>query len=105
VIKRNGEKRPLDTQKIIRSIEIATRKRSIEPTVLEKIVSTILKNMQKYVEGEVASKIIGDLVMNELIKVDQVAYVRYASVYMDFKEAKDFKGLIQTLNDDCTKEE
>ncbi len=98
VVKRSGEKRPLDAQKLLRSLEIATRKRPITHDVLEKIVSNIIKKVQKYGEGEVDSKIIGELVMNELIQVDQVAYVRYASVYMDFKEVMDFKGLIQTLN-------
>ena len=65
---------------------------------LNKIASKIVKKLQKFGEGEVESKIIGELVMSELIKVDQVAYVRYASVYMDFKEVKDFKGLIQILD-------
>jgi len=98
VIKRSGSKRPFDIQKLLRSLEIATRKRNIENELLNKIASSIVKKLQKFGEGEVESKIIGELVMNELIKVDQVAYVRYASVYMDFKEVKDFKGLIQTLD-------
>ena len=98
VIKRSGSKRPFDIQKLLRSLEIATRKRNIENELLNKIASNIVKKLQKFGEGEVESKIIGELVMNELIKVDQVAYVRYASVYMDFKEVKDFKGLIQTLD-------
>jgi transcriptional repressor NrdR len=98
VIKRSGSKRPFDIQKLLRSLEIATRKRNIENELLNKIASSIVKKLQKFGEGEVESKIIGELVMNELIKVDQVAYVRYASVYMDFKEVQDFKGLIQTLD-------
>ena len=98
VVKRNGSKRPFDVQKILRSLEIATRKRNIENEFLNKIASNIVKKLQKFGEGEVESKIIGELVMSELIKVDQVAYVRYASVYMDFKEVKDFKGLIQILD-------
>ena len=98
VIKRSGAKRPFDIQKLLRSLEIATRKRNIENDLLNKIASNIVKKLQKFGEGEVESKIIGELVMNELIKVDQVAYVRYASVYMDFKEVKDFKGLIQILD-------
>ena len=85
-------------KKILRSLEIATRKRNIENEFLNKIASNIVKKLQKFGEGEVESKIIGELVMSELIKVDQVAYVRYASVYMDFKEVKDFKGLIQILD-------
>jgi transcriptional repressor NrdR len=98
VVKRNGEKRPFDTQKLLRSLELATRKRPVDHDTLSKIVSSITKKVQQYGEGEVGSKIIGELAMNELIQVDQVAYVRYASVYMDFKQVQDFKGLIQTLN-------
>ncbi|WPX96480.1 transcriptional regulator NrdR [Candidatus Bandiella euplotis] len=97
VIKRSGEKRPLDAQKLLRSLEIATRKRRLNHNDLENIVSNIIKKIQKYGEGEITSKIIGELVMKELIEIDQVAYVRYASVYMDFKEVRDFKELIQTL--------
>ena len=98
VIKRNGSKRPFDIQKLLRSLEIATRKRSIDQDSLDQIVSNIVKKLQKFGEGEVETKIIGELVMGELIKIDQVAYVRYASVYMDFKEVKDFKELVQILD-------
>ena len=62
----------------------------------------MIKKIQKYGEGEITSKIIGELAMNELKKVDQIAYVRYASVYMDFKEAKDFSTLIQEIDQDQT---
>ncbi len=98
VIKRNGSKRPFDIQKLLRSLEIATRKRSIGHDSLDQIVSNIVKKLQKFREGEVETKIIGELVMGELIRIDQVAYVRYASVYMDFKEVKDFKELVQILD-------
>lgn len=97
IIKRNGECRPFDSNKLLRSLEVATRKRPIKPEDLEKIVSEIIKKLDQFGEGEVESKIVGQLVMDELAKYDQVAYVRYASVYKDFSKASDFGKLIAEI--------
>ncbi|MFQ3306966.1 MAG: transcriptional repressor NrdR [Candidatus Midichloriaceae bacterium] len=99
VIKKNGSKKPLDAQKILRSIEIATRKRPFTSDDLEVISSNVVKKIQKLGEAEISSGMIGGLLMEELIKVDKVAYVRYASVYMDFQKASDFKGFIQKIEE------
>ena len=100
VLKRNGEKRPFDSEKLLHSLEIATRKRPVSSEQLESVLSTIIKQLERSGEGEVTSAIIGQLVMNELTKVDHVAYIRYASVYKDFNTISDFstfiKGMITT---------
>lgn len=100
VIKRNGEKRPFDSSKLLRSLEVATRKRPVAHEELDKIVSSIIKKLEKYGEGEIESSIVGQLVMDELAKVDEVSYVRYASVYKDFSKASDFGKLIAEISND-----
>jgi transcriptional repressor NrdR len=94
VIKKEGSKRPFDSNKLHRSIEIATRKRGISQEMIEKIVLHITKRLESSGESEVSSSTIGQLVMDELAKIDEVAYVRYASVYKDFEHASDFKQFI-----------
>jgi transcriptional repressor NrdR len=98
VLKRSGEFRPFDSGKLLRSIEVACRKRHINPELLEAIVSRIMKKLEKYGEGEVKSKIVGQMVLEELATLDHVAYVRYASVYMDFTKVTDFSKLIDNLD-------
>lgn len=100
IIKRNSEKRPFDSNKLLRSLEVATRKRPVSPEDLEKIVSAIIKKLDKYGEGEIESSIVGQLVMDELAKIDEVSYVRYASVYKDFSKATDFGKLIAEISND-----
>lgn len=97
IIKKDGEIRPFDTSKMLRSIEVATRKRPVSSEQLEMIVSRILKKLEKFGEGEIESKVVGELVMEELAKIDDVAYVRYASVYKDFSKAADFGKFIQGI--------
>jgi transcriptional repressor NrdR len=94
VIKRNGVTRPFDSTKLFRSIEVASRKRPIKTEQIEEMVSRIIKKMEKYGEGEIETKIIGELVLEELFNLDHVAYVRYASVYKDFTKASDFRNFI-----------
>lgn len=107
VLKRNGEKRPFDNTKLLNSLEIATRKRPVTSEQLEAVLSIIIKQLEKSCEGEVSSSIIGQLVMNELTKVDQVAYIRYASVYKDFHTISDFsafiKGMITNVEEEMSK--
>lgn len=98
VIKKGGDKRLFDPSKLLKSMQLATRKRPVEDEQLEEIVSRITKKLEKYGEGEITSQAVGQLVMNELLKIDQVAYVRYASVYKDFAEASDFGKFIENLS-------
>jgi len=97
IIKRDGERRPFDSTKLLHSLEVATRKRPVKNEDLEKIVSEIIKKLDKFGEGEIESRLVGQLVMDELAKIDQVAYVRYASVYKDFSKASDFGKLIAEI--------
>jgi transcriptional repressor NrdR len=98
IIKRNGERRPFDPAKLLKSMQVPARKRPVTNEQLEGIVSKITKKLEKFGEGEITSQAVGQLVMNELAKIDQVAYVRYASVYKDFAEASDFGKFIENLN-------
>ncbi len=97
IVKKNGNIRLFDIDKLKKSIEIATRKRRVTQEQIENIVSIIMKKLDQYTEGEVESRIIGELVMHELSKLDEVAYVRYASVYKDFENAEDFGRFIANL--------
>ncbi len=94
VVKKNGEKRPFDGSKILRSISVATRKRPVTSEQADAILSEVIKKLEKYGEGEVETQIVGQLVMEELSKIDEVSYVRYASVYKDFSNAGDFGKFI-----------
>jgi transcriptional repressor NrdR len=97
VLKKDGQIKPFNSQKLSLSIEVATRKRIMKDDTIELIVSNIIGHIQKLGEAEVSSKLIGELALNELKAMDQVAYVRYASVYMDFQEIKDFSRIINWL--------
>lgn len=100
IVKRSGEKRPFDSSKLSRSIGVAARKRPITQEQIEVIVTKIIKKLEQYGEGEVESKVVGQMVMDELSKLDQVAYVRYASVYMDFSKASDFGKFIANIRNE-----
>jgi transcriptional repressor NrdR len=100
IVKRSGEKRPFDSNKLSRSIGVATRKRPITQEQIEVMVTKIIKKLEQYGEGEVESKVVGQMVMDELSKLDQVAYVRYASVYMDFSKASDFGKFIANIRNE-----
>lgn len=97
VAKKNGECRPFDRDKLTRSITMAVRKRSILPEQVELIVNNIVRELEGREEGEVSTALIGEMVMVALATLDQVAYVRFASVYHDFCEAKDFEQFIRQL--------
>ncbi len=99
VIKSNGKKAPFDRDKLIRSVMIATRKRNVDPDRVEQMVSGIVRRLEAMGESEIDSKMIGELVMEGLAHLDDVAYVRYASVYKDFREAKDFEQFLGALDE------
>ncbi len=97
VLKRNGDKKLFDSMKLLKSLEIAARKRPLSHDQLEGIVSNIIKKLEKFSEGEISSKIIGQLSMSELAKVDKIACVRYASVYQEFSDVSDFTKFINEM--------
>jgi transcriptional repressor NrdR len=90
VLKRSGRRSPFDREKLERSISTALRKRPVDPERMDRMVSGIVRQLESLGETEIASQVIGDLVMKALKSVDEVAYVRYASVYRDFRETSDF---------------
>lgn len=97
VIKKDGTRVPFDRDKLTRSIAIAVRKRPISFEQVERIVSSIHSQLVQSGESDISSSRVGELVMDALATLDQVAYVRFASVYRDFSEAKDFKEFIGKL--------
>lgn len=94
VLKRNGKRTPFDRDKLQRSVTIALRKRPIEPERIDQLVSGIVRRLESLGESEFPSSTIGEMVMEQLAAVDPVAYVRYASVYKDFRETGDFKRFL-----------
>src|SRR6202041_802459 len=91
VVKADGRRVPFDRDKLARSIRVALRKRPIQEERIERIVNSIVRKLESSGESDVPSKQIGELVMETLKEVDDVAYVRFASVYRNFREAKDFE--------------
>jgi transcriptional repressor NrdR len=85
---------PFDREKLSRSVEVALRKRPIQPERIERMVSGIVRQVESMGEQEVPSSTIGELVMEALKGLDPVAYVRFASVYRDFREASDFQEVL-----------
>ncbi|WP_173931331.1 transcriptional regulator NrdR [Chelativorans sp. Marseille-P2723] len=99
VVKKSGRKVPFDRDKMHRSLDIALRKRNVDPERVERAVTGIVRQLESTGETEVASDDIGHLVMEALKLLDDVAYVRYASVYRNFREAKDFQNVLGELGD------
>ena len=100
VIKRNGRRVPFDRDKLARSIAIAVRKRNVDPDRIEHTVSKIVRELESLGENEVTTETIGETVMAHLRGLDDVAYVRFASVYRNFREAKDFERVLGELSGD-----
>ena len=98
VVKSNGRKEPFDRDKIAKSINISLRKRPIDSESIEKFISKIVRNLEGLGENDIPTSTIGKFIMGDLARLDQVAYVRFASVYKNFKEAKDFEQFIGNLN-------
>lgn len=97
VIKRNGQRAPFDRDKLARSVDIALRRRPVEPERVERLVSGIVRRLENMGEKDIRSSVIGEMVMDALANLDQVAYVRFASVYRNFREAKDFEEFVGKL--------
>ena len=94
-----SRREPFERDKLVRSIAVATRKRPIEPVRIERLVSGIQRQLETSGDGEVSSKRIGELVMEGLKGLDPVAYIRFASVYRDFREARDFEEFAGSVED------
>lgn len=90
IVKRSGRRTPFDREKLVRSLSIALRKRPVDPDQVERMVSSIARQLESTGEPEIPSSRVGEMVMQHLREVDEVAYVRYASVYRDFRETGDF---------------
>ncbi|MDA9805771.1 transcriptional regulator NrdR [Alphaproteobacteria bacterium] len=100
VIKRNGKKIPFDRDKLMKSMLMALRKRQINDDDIDRAANGIVRQLESSGDSDVQSKLIGELVMNALAEIDNVAYIRYASVYRNFREAKDFEKFVEKeIND------
>ena len=102
IIKTDGRRVPFDRDKLVRSIRVAIRKRPVSEERLERIVNGIVRQLEASGDSDVPSKSIGEAVMAALREVDEVAYVRFASVYRDFREAKDFEAFLGGLGGEDT---
>jgi transcriptional repressor NrdR len=105
VIKRNGRRVPFDRDKLMRSLSIALRKRPVAPERVEEMVSKIVRELESLGESEITSETIGEAVMDNLRTLDDVAYVRFASVYKNFREPKDFEQALAELSGEDEKPE
>ena len=97
VVKRNGQRAPVERDKLARSMAIALRKRPVEPDRVDRVINGIVRRLESLGEQEVPSSVVGEMIMEALSGLDSVAYVRFASVYRNFREAKDFEEFIGGL--------
>ena len=97
VIKRNGRRVPFDRDKLLRSVEVALRKRSVSPERVERMINGIVRQLESMGDADISTERIGELVMEGLKGLDDVAYVRFASVYRNFREARDFNAIVGEL--------
>ena len=95
LVKRDGRKSVFDREKLERSFDIALRKRDVDAEAVAMTINYIVRQLESHADGDVPSARVGELVMAALYKLDQVAYVRYASVYRNFREAKDFEAFVE----------
>ena len=95
IVKRNGRRSIFDRDKLERSFEIALRKRDVDTDDVARAINEIVRKLESHADGDVLSEKVGELVMSSLYTLDQVAYVRYASVYRNFREAKDFEAFVE----------
>jgi len=98
VMKKNGQREPFDLDKLARSIYVALRKRPVEPDRVERIINSLVRQLESSGETEIPSDMVGELVMEALASLDQVAYIRFASVYRNFREVKDFEDFVGKLS-------
>lgn len=97
VVKSSGQREPFDREKLLRSMRIALRKRPVDTDRIDRVVNSLVRQLESSGESEIPAKQIGEMVMVALANLDPVAYVRYASVYKDFREAADFNEFVGSL--------
>jgi transcriptional repressor NrdR len=100
VVKTNGKRESFDRDKLLRSMTIALRKRPVESERIERVVNSIVRRLESSGESEIPTTLVGELIMDALASLDQVAYVRFASVYRNFREARDFEEFIENLDEE-----
>jgi len=99
VVKSSGRREVFDREKLMRSVQISLRKRNVEQERVDQMVTGVIRRLESLGDTEIPSKVVGELVMEGLAGLDDVAYVRYASVYRNFREARDFGEFIGELED------
>lgn len=97
ILKKSGKRAPFDRDKLERSVQISLRKRPVDQDRLERMITGIQRRLESMGEAEIPSSVIGEMVMDSLANLDPVAYVRFASVYRNFREAKDFEEFVEDL--------
>ena len=97
VVKKNGRRAPFDRDKLMRSVQVALRKRSVEPERVERMINGVVRQLESQSDGDIPTERIGELVMEGLKALDDIAYVRFASVYRNFREARDFNAIVGEL--------
>ena len=97
VVKNNGEAEPFDRDKLLRSMKIPLRKRPVDAGKIDQVINSMIRQLESAGDSEITTKRIGELVMQTLASLDQVAYVRYASVYRDFREVSDFNEFVEDI--------
>lgn len=100
VVKSDGKRQPFDRDKLMRSMQIALQKRPVDAERLERVVNGIVRRLESSGESEIPSKVVGEMVMDALASLDGVAYVRFASVYRNFREASDFGEFVGKIGGD-----
>jgi len=99
VVKTNNDREPFDREKLLRSMRIALRKRPVDAERVDRVVNSIVRQLESSGDTEIPSKQIGEMAMQALGQLDQIAYIRYASVYRNFREASDFNEFLDGLRD------
>ena len=100
ILKKNGQRAHFERDKLIRSVQLACRKRPVDETRIERVVNGIQRRLESSGESEIRSETVGELVMEALSNLDSVAYVRFASVYKNFREARDFEDFVGQIGGD-----
>ena len=100
VIKKSGRRAPFDRDKLVRSVQIALRKRPVDPERVDRMINGLVRQLENQGESEIPSDTIGELVMQGLKTLDEVAYVRFASVYRNFREARDFGPILDEFSEE-----
>lgn len=98
VVKKSGRRMPFERDKLARSINLALRKRPVEPERVERMINGLVRRLESMGESDIPAEVIGELVMESLESLDPVGYVRFASVYRNFREAKDFEDFVGKIN-------